>query len=330
MQLTVAVTGAGGFIGSHLVETLVGAGHRVRALARYNARSSAGWLDELDSDVLDAVDVRFGDVRDPASVRTLLDGVDAACHLAALVTVPYSYELPASYVQTNVVGTHNVLDVARQLGTPRVVCASCGEVYGTARTVPMAEDHPLEARSPYAATKVAADKLAESYHLSFGLPVVVLRPFNTYGPRQSSRAVIPTIISQLAAGQERIAIGSLTPTRDFSFVADITRAFLAAVTGPDAMLGRVYNAGSGREISVEAVAHLIAGIMGSRVELAPEARRTRPAASEIHRLHADSSALQAVTSWRPEHTLEEGLAATVAWICRPGNLRYYDLHRYSI
>lgn len=329
MPLTIAVTGAGGFIGSHVVETLVEAGYRVRALARYNARSSTGWLDVLGSEVLDSVDVHAGDVRDAALTYRFVEGTDAVCHLAALTAVPYSYDAPSSYVQTNIVGTHNVLEATRQAGTARLVCASCADVYGTAQAVPITEAHPLRAQSPYAATKVAAEALAQSYHLSYGLPVVVLRPFSAYGPRQSARAVIPTIISQLAAGQERIALGSLTPTRDFTYVQDTARAFLAALTGPEAMSGHVYNAGSGRETSVEDLARLIARVMGSRVELAPEARRTRPPASEIQRLVADSTALQAATGWHPQHGLEEGLAATADWICRPGNLRHFAEGGYT-
>ncbi|HEY6796316.1 MAG TPA: SDR family NAD(P)-dependent oxidoreductase, partial [Kineosporiaceae bacterium] len=223
----VAVTGADGFIGSHLVETLVERGFRVRAMALYNSFGSYGWLDTLPRDVMDNVEVVLGDVRDPGCVQPFVEGVSTVYHLAALIAIPYSYTAPRSYVETNVLGTMNVLDAVNRCGTPRMVHTSTSETYGTARTVPIAETHPLQAQSPYAASKLAADKLAESYHLSFATPVVTLRPFNTYGPRQSARAVIPTVISQIAAGQKVISIGSLAPTRDFNFVKDTAAAFLA-------------------------------------------------------------------------------------------------------
>src|SRR5882757_4550927 len=223
----VAVTGAEGFIGSHLVEALVAAGHRVRAMALYNSMGSWGWLEDLDADVLDRVDVVLGDVRDAASVRELVDGAAAVYHLAALIAIPYSYRAPRSYVDTNVIGTLNVLDAVRACDTPRLVHTSTSETYGTARAVPISEHHPLQAQSPYAASKVAADKLVESYHLSFGVPAVTLRPFNTFGPRQSARAVIPTVISQIAAGARQLKLGALAPSRDFLYVADTAAAFVA-------------------------------------------------------------------------------------------------------
>ena len=246
MAGVVAVTGADGFIGSHLVELLVGHGHRVRAMVLYNSFGTWGWLDSLDREVLDQVDVVLGDVRDPASAREVVEGADAVFHLAALIAIPYSYRAPRSYVDTNVTGTLNVLEAVRTCGTPRMVHTSTSEVYGTARTVSISEAHPLQAQSPYAASKVAADKLVESYHLSFGVSAVTLRPFNTFGPRQSARAVIPTVVSQLAAGARQLKLGAVTPTRDFMFVEDTAAAFHAVATAPaSAVLGEVFNAGTG-------------------------------------------------------------------------------------
>ena len=273
---TIAVTGSEGFIASHLVEALVHRGHSVRAMVQYNSFSSAGWLDQLPPSVLDQVTIHMGDVRDHRSVMDLTDGVDAVCHLAALIAIPYSYRAPESYLATNAAGTLNVLEAARAHGTPRVIHTSTSEVYGTARTVPISESHPLQAQSPYAASKIAADKLAESYYLSFGLPVVTLRPFNTYGPRQSARAIIPTTISQIAAGRREILLGALDPTRDFNFVLDTVNAFVALLDADDSVLGGTYNAGSGREISVGDLVALIADGDGGgcRSEARPRPRAT--------------------------------------------------------
>jgi NDP-hexose 4,6-dehydratase len=331
MSTTVAVTGADGFIGSHLVELLVEEGYGVKAMAQYNSFGSAGWLEQIEADTLADVDVCFGDVRDPDSVNALLTGVDVVCHLAALIGIPYSYEAPSSYLQTNVLGTHHVLEAARRIGTSRVVCTSTSEVYGTARAVPISEDHPLQAQSPYAASKIAADKLAESYHLSFGVPVVTLRPFNTFGPRQSARAVIPTVIAQVAAGRTQVVLGSLLPTRDFNYVRDTARAFIAAIRGPaKSMVGRTFNAGSGREVSIAATVELIGEVMGRQVEVVADSQRIRPEGSEVMRLVSDSSALHAATSWKPEYTLEDGLAATAAWFCDPRNQVHYNIDRYNV
>ncbi len=331
MSTTVAVTGADGFIGSHLVEALVAEGYLVRAMAQYNSFASAGWLDELSPEVLANVDVRFGDVRDLSSVTSLCTGADMVCHLAALIAIPYSYEAPGSYIQTNVVGTHNVLEAARALGTGRVVCTSTSEVYGTARSVPISESHPLQAQSPYAASKIAADKLAESYHLSFGLPVITLRPFNTFGPRQSARAVIPTVIAQLAAGHRQIALGSLDPTRDFNYVKDTAQAFVSALRGPaEEMIGGTYNAGSGREISIAETVELIAEVMGLDVEVVLDPQRLRPEGSEVMRLISDSSALRAATAWKPAHTLEAALSATAEWFNDKRNLARYKPDVYNV
>jgi UDP-glucose 4-epimerase len=327
----VAVTGADGFIGSHLTEALVREGYRVRALVQYNSFGSWGWLDTVDDEVRDQVEVVAGDVRDAGSVRSLLTDIDVVCHLAALIAIPYSYLAPASYLDTNAGGTLNVLEAARALGTSRVVHTSTSEVYGTARTVPISEDHPLQAQSPYAASKVAADKLAESYHLSFDVPVVTVRPFNTYGPRQSARAVIPTVVSQIAAGARQISLGSLEPTRDFNFVADTAEAFVSVVRSDDAdVVGRVFNAGSGHEISIGDTVGLIGEVMGVEVEAVLDPARVRPEGSEVQRLVCDSSALHAATSWKPAHSLEEGLRATATWFADPVNLARYRTDRYAV
>jgi len=328
---TVAVTGAEGFIGSHLVEALVARGARVRAMAQYNSFGSWGWLDTLSPEVMAQVEVVLGDVRDPASVLGLMRDASVVYHLAALIAIPYSYQAPLSYLETNARGTLNVLEAARALATPRVVHTSTSEVYGTAQSVPISEDHPLQAQSPYAASKVAADKFAESYHLSFELPVVTLRPFNTYGPRQSARAVIPAVVSQIAAGRDTITLGSLTPTRDFNFASDTAAAFVAVGTAPASLVvGRVFNAGSGREISVGDVVRLIADTMGREVRVAEDAQRIRPEASEVQRLLADSSRLHAATGWKPESTLENGLRITAEWFCDAGNLARYKTTGYTV
>ncbi|MCP2257892.1 NAD dependent epimerase/dehydratase, LLPSF_EDH_00030 family [Streptoalloteichus tenebrarius] len=327
---TVAVTGAEGFIGSHLVELLVRSGHRVRAMALYNSFGSWGWLESLPADVLAEVEVVLGDVRDPASVRELVAGAEVVYHLAALIAIPYSYRAPRSYVDTNVVGTLNVLDAVREAGTPRLVHTSTSETYGTARTVPISEDHPVQAQSPYAASKVGADKLVESYHLSFGVPAVILRPFNTFGPRQSARAVIPTTISQLAAGVDELRLGSLRPTRDFLYVADTAAAFLAVGTAPaDAVVGEQFNAGTGEEVSIGQLVEDIARLMGRQVQVVEDPERVRPKDSEVMRLLCDASRLRERTGWRPEHTRDEGLLRTIEWFREPNNLRRYKPEFYN-
>ncbi len=331
MSMTVAITGADGFIGSHLTETLVGSGYRVRAMVQYNSFGSWGWLDTLDAETMANIEVVPGDVRDRDSVTALMTGADMVCHLAALIAIPYSYQAPWSYLETNAGGTLNVLEAGRKLGTSRIVCTSTSEVYGSALMVPISEDHPLQAQSPYSASKIAADKLAESYHLSFELPVITLRPFNTYGPRQSARAVIPTVISQLAAGKREIELGSLTPTRDFNFVLDTAAAFQSMLEAPiDEVVGGTFNAGSGVEISVADTVSLIAELMGTEVEIKVDDQRLRPERSEVTRLVSDSAAIQRAASWKPAHTLAEGLAATIEWFSNPDNLSRYKTDQYNV
>jgi len=330
MTTLVGVTGADGFIGSHLVELLVQRGHRVRAMVLYNSFGSWGWLHALPADVLDQVRVVLGDVRDPASAREVVEDVETVYHLAALIAIPYSYRAPRSYVDTNVLGTLNVLDAVRACGTPRLVHTSTSETYGTARTVPITEDHPLQAQSPYAASKLAADKLVESYHLSFGVPAVTLRPFNTFGPRQSARAVIPTVVSQLAAGARQLKLGALNPTRDFMFVEDTVAAFHAVGSAPAAdVVGELFNAGTGVEVSIGTLAADIARLMGVDAEPVEDPERLRPKDSEVMRLRCDATRLRERTGWAPCHSRDDGLRRTIEWFRDPGNLSGYRPQHYS-
>ncbi|MFN0284712.1 MAG: GDP-mannose 4,6-dehydratase [Kineosporiaceae bacterium] len=327
----VAVTGADGFIGSHLVERLVERGHRVRAMALYTSFGTWGWLDTLPAEVMANVEVVLGDVRDPGCVEPLVEGAEVVYHLAALIAIPYSYAAPRSYVETNVIGTLNVLEAARRHGTPRMVHTSTSETYGTAQTVPIAESHPLQAQSPYAASKLSADKLAESFHLSFDLPVVTLRPFNTFGPRQSNRAVIPTVVAQMAAGATVVELGALTPTRDFLFVKDTADAFATVGTAPaQDVVGRVLNAGTGEEISVGDLVRTVAELMDLDVDVRQDPKRMRPENSEVQRLVADASALRAATGWAPRHDLRKGLAETIDWFRDPANLARYRTTSYVV
>jgi NAD dependent epimerase/dehydratase len=310
----VAVTGADGFIGSHLVEALVAAGAEVSALAQYNAFDRCGWLDELPPRVREGVRIHRGDIRDGAFVGAFIAGQDLVFHLAALIAIPYSYAAARSYVDTNVVGTLNVLEAAREHGVGRVVNTSTSEVYGTAETLPIAEVHPLKAQSPYAATKIAADKLAESYALSFDLPVVTLRPFNTYGPRQSERAVISSVIRQaLDANCDAIRVGDLTPTRDFTYVVDTAEAFLAIGRAPNVEFGSVYNGGTGEAVSVGELVDTVRAITGVNKPVVAEDARLRPEKSEVRALLADPSRLQAATGWQARYDLDDGLERTIAW-----------------
>jgi NDP-hexose 4,6-dehydratase len=330
MAERVAVTGAEGFIGSHLVEELVGRGYRVRAMVLYNMYSSRGWLETLPPGVLDEVEVVFGDVRDPASVRGVVEGAAVVYHLAALGSVPYSYAAPRSFVDTNVIGTLHVLEAVRACQTPRLVHTSTSETYGTARTVPISEAHVLQAQSPYAASKIAADKLVESYYLSFGTPAVTLRPFNTFGPRQSARAVIPAVIIQLAAGSRELRLGALDPTRDFCYVTDTARAFAELGEAPSsAVLGEAFNAGTGADVAIGQLAEDIVRLMGAQADVVEDSQRLRPKDSEVMRLVCDASRLRDRTGWRPQVSREEGLRRTIEWFGEPGNLARYYPHEYN-
>jgi len=317
------VTGAGGFIGSHLTEQLVRAGATTRAFVHYNALGTWGWLES--SDLRPHIDVVAGDIRDYHSVQSAMQGIDIVFHLAALIAIPYSYEAPGSYVRTNIEGTLNVLQAARACGVQRVVHTSTSEVYGTAHYVPIDEKHPLQGQSPYSATKIGADKLAESFHLSFDLPVVTVRPFNTYGPRQSSRAIIPTLISQCLS-HETVQVGNLHPTRDLNYVRDTATGFMAAAAS-DAAIGKVLNIGSGREISIGDLAQMIILLTGRNVELVIDEQRTRPKKSEVERLLADNRLARTLTGWEPQVTLREGLERTISWV--DSNLSAYKTNVYQ-
>ena len=306
----VLVTGAGGFVGSHLAEALVERGARVRAMVHYNALGSAGWLDA--STQRDRIELVAGDVRDRDDLRRVMSDVEVVFHLAALIAIPYSYQAPESYVRTNALGTLNVLQLARELGTRRIVHTSTSETYGSARRVPIDEQHPLQAQSPYAASKIAADKIAESFALSFDVPVATVRPFNTYGPRQSARAVIPTIITQALLGRE-IRLGSLEPRRDFSYVADTVEGFILAAEAPGA-IGEVYNIGSGRDVSIGEAARLVLELTARELPIVADPQRVRPEASEVDRLCADAGKAQRELGWSPKVDLADGLKRTIDWI----------------
>jgi dTDP-glucose 4,6-dehydratase len=329
----ILVTGADGFIGSHLTETLVRAGHDVRAFVMYNSFNSWGWLDHCAADVKGHFEAFPGDIRDPLAVTTATKSRDTVLHLAALIAIPYSYYAPSSYVDTNVKGTLNIVQAARDLGVAKVIHTSTSEVYGTARFVPITEDHPLQGQSPYSASKIGADHIALSYHSSFGTPVGVLRPFNTYGPRQSARAVIPTIITQIANGARSIKLGSLTPTRDFSFVEDTVAGFIAAMSS-DAAVGTVTNIGSGFEISIGDTAKTIASVMGKDVSIETDAQRIRPKDSEVERLFAGYDKAKRTMNWSPTYGglegFRKGLARTVAWFTDAGNLARYKTDIYNL
>ncbi len=320
---TVLVTGAGGFIGSHLTERLVELGAHTRALVHYNSANTWGWLDA--SPLKADIEVVAGDIRDVDHLRQIVRGVDVVFHLAALIAIPYSYETPRAYVHTNVEGTLNVLQAARDADIGRVVHTSTSEVYGTARTVPIDEQHPLQGQSPYAASKIGADKLAEAFHLSFGLPVATLRPFNTYGPRQSARAVIPTLISQ-ALTQPEVRLGNLTPARDFNYVEDTVEGFIR-IAECDAAIGEVVNVGSGQEIGIGDLARTILELLGTDKPIVTEAQRVRPQGSEVDRLCADPQKARRLLGWQPRHTLRDGLVRTIAWMEQ--NLARYRPDTYT-
>jgi NAD dependent epimerase/dehydratase len=323
----VLVTGAGGFIGSHLVELLVRGGADVRALVRYNGRSDLGMLAAVDPEVRAAVEIVHGDITDPFYVREIVRGRDAVFHLAALIAIPYSYTAPAYYVDVNVTGTLNVLQAVRDLEIPRMVHTSTSETYGTAQYTPIDERHPLQPQSPYSASKIGADAMAESFHRSFGTPVATIRPFNTYGPRQSARAVIPTIAAQVVSGRDRIVLGDLRPVRDLTYVEDTARGFLA-VASVDECLGSVTNIGSGKGITIGDLARLIAEVAGRPdLPIVEDTQRLRPAKSEVFELIADATLARKRTGWEPRVDLREGLARVVEYV--RANLDRYDVDRYT-
>ena len=329
----ILITGSDGFIGSHLTETLVRAGHSVRAFVMYNSFNSWGWLDQSPTDIRDNLDVFAGDIRDPHGVKTAMKGCESVLHLAALIAIPYSYHSPDTYIDTNIKGTLNVLQAARELSVKRVVHTSTSEVYGSARFVPITENHPLQGQSPYSATKIAADQLAYSFYASFGLPVTIARPFNTYGPRQSARAVIPTIITQIANGKKQIKLGAVSPTRDFNFVHDTVAGFIAAMKS-DKGLGEVINFGSNFEISIGDTAQLIAEAMNCKIEIITDEARLRPENSEVERLWADNSKAKTLFGWQPNYGgrdgFKRGIAETAQWFARPENLRGYKADIYNL
>lgn len=326
MAKKVLVTGAAGFIGSHLTERLVRAGHSVRAFVRYNGRDDRGHLDRLPSEVRGSLEVHRGDLKDPESVRKAVADREWVFHLGALIAIPYSYQNPLDVTQTNVLGTQHVLDAALAAGSiERVVLTSTSEVYGTARYVPIDEEHPLQGQSPYAATKIGADALGISYHRAFGLPVAVLRPFNTFGPRQSARAIIPTIISQ-ALGRPKVRLGSLEPRRDLTYVKDTAAGFVA-IAGCDAAIGRVVNIGRGEDLTIGELVERIGRILGRPIEVEADSARVRPAASEVGRLLAGTKLAEALWGWRPEYSLDDALAETIDWVRE--NLSMFRVDQYT-
>jgi NAD dependent epimerase/dehydratase len=332
MNLTgvrVLVTGADGFIGSHLVEALIGAGSKVRALVQYNSFNSWGWLDSLDSETIAGVEVLSGDVRDPGQMRAAAAGTEVTFHLAALISIPFSYQAPASFIDTNVKGTLNVLQAAREAGSKRVLVTSTSEVYGTATRVPMDESHPFQAQSPYSASKIAADRLAESFYRCYDLPVTIVRPFNTYGPRQSSRAIIPTLITQLLAGMEDIQLGNVHASRDFNYVADTVRAFLD-IARCERAVGQEINIASQTEITIGDLARRLIARINPSARIRVDERRLRPERSEVERLVGCNAKIKALTGWGPEVDLEKGLDLTIQWFRERENLKGYKPQMYNV
>ncbi|WP_017857197.1 NAD-dependent 4,6-dehydratase LegB [Leptospira interrogans] len=329
----ILITGADGFMGSHLTETLVRQGHEVRAFVLYNSFNSWGWLDQCPDDIKGKFEVFSGDIRDPNGVRAAMKGCDAVLHLAALIAIPYSYHSPDTYIDTNVKGTLNVVQAARDLNVSKVIHTSTSEVYGTARFVPITEEHPLQGQSPYSASKIGADQIAMSFYNSFGTPVSIIRPFNTYGPRQSARAVIPTIITQIAKGNRKIKLGAVHPTRDFNFVKDTVAGFIAALNS-DVCVGEVINLGSNYEISVGDTVRLIAEVMKVNVEIESDDQRLRPEKSEVERLWASNQKAKDLINWSPEYGgrdgFKRGLSETIDWFSDIDNLSFYKTDIYNI
>lgn len=329
----ILVTGADGFIGSHLVEHLVSLGYSVRAFTLYNSFNSWGWLDTIDPEIVEKLEVFAGDIRDPNCVRDAVQGCEVVLHLAALIAIPFSYQSPDSYVDVNIKGTLNVLQAARDLGCKKIIHTSTSEVYGTAKFVPITEEHPLQGQSPYSATKIGADQLALSFYRSFNLPVSIIRPFNTYGPRQSARAIIPTVITQIAAGKSELKLGNLSPTRDFTYVTDTVRGFAAAIHGVTD-IGEVTNLGAGFEISIAETVNVIADVMGAKVAISVDEERLRPDKSEVDRLWSDNTKARERLGWEPElkgkEGFREGIKRTVAWFQNSENLKKYKEGVYNV
>lgn len=323
----VLVTGADGFIGSHLTESLLEKGYEVKAFIMYNSFNTWGWLDTLPKDKLKEIEIFSGDVRDPNGVREAMKGIDGIFHLAALIAIPFSYHSPDSYVDTNIKGTLNVLQAARELETERIMITSTSEVYGTAQYVPIDEKHPFQGQSPYSATKIGADRLAESFYRSFGLPISIVRPFNTYGPRQSARAVIPTIISQLLSGKEEIKLGSLTPTRDFNFVKDTAAGFIA-IAESDKTIGEEINIATQQEISIGDLANEIISQINPKARIICDEQRLRPEKSEVNRLLGSNEKIKRLTDWEPKYTFANGIGETINWM--RGNLGSYKSDIYNV
>ena len=323
----ILVTGADGFIGSHLTEALLDRGYEVKAFVYYNSFNSWGWLDSLTPERLKQIEIFSGDIRDPNGVRTAMDGVDMVFHLAALIAIPFSYHSPDSYVDTNIKGTLNVLQAARTLNLDRIVITSTSEVYGTAQYVPIDEKHPFQGQSPYSATKIGADRLAESFYRSFGLPISIARPFNTFGPRQSARAVIPTIITQLLAGKKEIELGSLTPTRDFNYVKDTVSGFIA-IAESENTVGQEINIATQQEISIGDLAKEIISQINPKVSIVCDEQRMRPENSEVNRLLGSNEKIKRLTNWSPKYTFEQGIAETIDWI--RNNMGVYKTELYNL
>lgn len=321
------VTGADGFIGSHLAEELVREGHKVKAFAYYNSFNTWGWLDTLPSEIINEIEVFTGDIRDPNGVRESMKNVEEIYHLAALIAIPFSYHSPDSYVDTNIKGTLNVLQAARDLNMQRILITSTSEVYGTAQYIPIDEKHPFQGQSPYSATKIGADRLAESFYRSFDMPITIVRPFNTYGPRQSARAVIPTIITQLLAGKERIKLGSLTPTRDFNYVKDTAQGFIEVAKSPKT-IGEEINIATQTEISIGELAQEMIKQINPNAEIICDEQRLRPEKSEVNRLLGSNKKIKQLTNWKPQYTLTMGIAETIEWI--KNNLDKYKVDLYNL
>ncbi|WP_061214972.1 NAD-dependent 4,6-dehydratase LegB [Syntrophomonas wolfei] len=329
----ILITGSDGFIGSHLTEALVRMGCNVRAVVYYNSFNSWGWLDDSPEEIKKELNVFAGDVRDPHGMKNAMQGCDVVFHLAALIAIPYSYHSPDTYVDTNIKGTLNILQAARELGIEKVIHTSTSEVYGTARYVPIDEEHPLQGQSPYSATKIGADQIALSFYRSFDTPVSIIRPFNTYGPRQSARAVIPTIITQIAAGQRELRLGSLHPTRDFSYINDTVKGFIAVAESENS-LGEVINIGSNYEVSIADLVQTITAIMKADIQINTDDNRIRPEKSEVERLWADNKKAAHLTGWQPQYAgmegLKRGLQETIDWFSDPNNLKRYKTGVYNI